>query len=581
MFDAWERVGVAVLQVNTGRFYGPDDVVEETPFEIDTYTNTCTERACTVDIAGCTLTYPGGVADTSVVTVTGKERLGNLTPVGGTFGVKSYGGRHIVDDLGTVMSVLLDATFSTDANQMASLAAVGVQPGPREVLVGPRLAGRVVTPDDLTAAGAIVEKLVTLSRAEYEAAMRSMRAVNRAVAIHDRDPTLAYALHLFALEALAQQWVPEITAWAQMPRRIRDAVDTALEGVDSGDADSIRAALIGTVQPGSLHSIRALLREKIAPSFYRDADAGLLPVKVSELERSVERAYEIRSAAVHELDVLRAEEWAITGGFDTVRAVEGDVQLSPEGVHRLARHVIRTWIETADSATSEDFHWRGVAPGIVKMRVAPEYVIWRSEGLVPGRITEYFAGAVETTAKAVAGKSEGLVPLQEVLDKAATMVGQVPEAERSFLVALHMLWTRAAAPELQLASSSKVLRKHGELVPVGSLLAFIVDLAADRLDLDAWNYETLEVLAEQRRTALRRKPTWEIPRGVDAAIFASLAVHRANAGDIASALDAVDEAIGELPGDRQLLELEQALTDGRTGFMLCTLMLLVLPEPGE
>lgn len=567
--------------MNTGRFYGPDDVVEETPFELDIHTNTCTEHPCEVDIAGYALRYPGGVSDTSVVTVSGTERLGSLTPVGSTFGVKSYGGRHIVDDLCTVVSVLLDATFTGDANQTASLVVTGLKPGPREVLVGPRLAGRVVSDETLTAAGAIVEKLVSLSRAEYEAAMRAMRAVHRAVAVHDRDPSLAYALHVFALETLAQQGAPEITTWAQMPRRIRESLDTALEGLGAGDADAIRAALIGTEQPGSLQSIRALLREKVTRSFFRDADAGLLPVKVSELDRTVERAYEIRSGAVHELEVLRAEEWVVTGGFDTVRPVGGDVQLSPEGIHRLARHVIRTWIETADSSAGEEFHWRGVAPDIVMMRVAPEYVIWQPDGLVPGRVAEYFAGAVETTAKAVAGKSEGLVPLQDVLDKAATMVGQVPPAERPFLIALHLLWTRAAAPELQLASSEKVLRKHSDLVPADSLLAFIVDLATDRLDFEQWNHEALEVLAEQRRDALRRKATWEIPRGVDAAVFASLAVHRANAGDIAGALDAVNEAIGELPGNPQLLAMEQTLTDGGTDFLLGTLALLVLQEPGQ
>jgi hypothetical protein len=570
-----------VLQVNTGRFYGPDDVVEETPFEIDIHTNTCLEQPSDIDVAGYRLRYPGGLADTSVATVSGTERLGNLTPAGSTFGVKSYGGQQIVDDLCTVLSVVLDATFTTDANEMAGLVIEAMKSGPRQVLIGPRLARRIVTTDALMAASVLIEKLVTLSRTEYEAAMRAMRAVNRAIAGRDREPTLAYALHVFALETLAQQWAPEITAWAQMPKRIRDAVDSALDGVDGGDADRIRAALVGAELPGSLQSIPALVREKVARSFYRDADAGLLPVRASELDRAVERAYEIRSGTAHELADLRPEEWVVTGGFDTVRPVDGDVQLSPEGIHRLARHVIRTWIETGESSAEEQFDWRGVVPGIVRIRVAPEYVIWQQEGLTPGRAAGYFAGAVETTAKAIAGQSEGLIPLQDVLNKAAKMVGQVPAAERPFLVALHMLWTRAASPELRLASSEKVLREHSDLVPAGSLLAFIVDLATDRLDFEPWNHEALETLAEQRREALRRKPTWEIPRGVDAAVFACLAVHRANAGDIAGALDAVNEAITELPGDPQLLEMEQTLTNGGTDFLLGTLALLAPPEPGS
>jgi len=563
-----------VLQVNTGRFYGPDDNVRETPFALEVYTNACTAEAVDVDVSDYTISYQGGVSPRTTVTISGVERLGNLTPDGSTFGVSTFGGRPLVEDLSTVLSFILGATFSTDAAETQVLVPDQVEVGPFAVLARPRTPGLLVTPGEVASVGAVVDRLVTLPRAWYTTALRAMRAIVLATRVHTSDPTLAYALHVFALESLAQETAPEITRWGDMPAQVRDVVDPVLEPVAESNADLVRAALMHVEKPGALQTFRSFVEKNVAPSYYRDRTAGLLPLRVSELRGALDRAYNIRSGAVHELAALLVEEWIVTGGFDTVRPALEEVQLAPDGMHRLARHVILTWLERCTPVDAEVFNWRSIVPGIVRMAVAPEHTIHMADGLTSETATAYFAGAVEIAARAIAGRREGLIDLRDVLNKAAKLIGQAPVDIKPFLVALHLLWARTAAPELHPASSQAVIAKHGDLVKPGSLLAFVLDIVTRTTD---WGLPTLQALANERRTALASKAKWPVPRGVAAAVFACLAVLLASDGAVGDALAALDTAIGELPGDPQLLAFEAALQNAGE-FQLDPLALLLPPE---
>ena len=51
--------------------------------------------------------------------------------------------------------------------------------------------------------------------------------------------------------------------------------------------------------------------------------------------------------------------------------------LSLEGLSRLARHVVRSFVGSAPTGTDATFNWREAIPGQMKAELAPQYWIWR------------------------------------------------------------------------------------------------------------------------------------------------------------------------------------------------------------
>jgi hypothetical protein len=58
---------------------------------------------------------------------------------------------------------------------------------------------------------------------------------------------------------------------------------------------------------------------------------------------------------LRELDI---ETWLLVGGAPTVRPAGKSLMLTHEGLNRMARHVVRTYIQRGSTELDRDYQWR-------------------------------------------------------------------------------------------------------------------------------------------------------------------------------------------------------------------------------
>jgi len=544
-----------VLQINTGKYFIDPSDVHETLQRHVLHTNTWIAERRPVRMGEAELAWSTGHGGLRTVTVSIVERLEKTNPDGSKSILIAVGGREIVQDIGDVLSFVLDAILDLDVDVVSRLTT-GEAGGPRTLLQRPFAMDRVVTAHELEDAEEFLCGLLDLNRQDYEAAMRAIRCIMRAARTARADPTLAYTLYVAALESLAQSTPAPPVPWDRLDGRKRKIFDAALVSLDEGDAERIRQAVLESERAGLASRFQAFVLEYVTSGYYRDAAAGLLPARASELPPALKEAYRVRSGNVHTLAELPREAWATTGGFDTVRPVGGRTLLTIEGIHRLARHVVRNWAEHADTVETKPFSFWNALPNILRMEIASEYWVWQADGLTASTAAKYLTGCLDIWLGIVGGHRDAWVDLRAVLVRIEQIAAGTATEQRTWMIALYAVVHGHTRPEDRRPGADDFLAKHAKLLAPPSMVSFVVALTTDALD---WSLEDYERAVALRRTQRGRGRGWEVPAVLDAALLAVLADQLDKAGRPEEAHSAVDEAIGELPGNAELMRIEQAL----------------------
>jgi hypothetical protein len=547
--------GADVLQINTGKYFKDRSDVHETLQRHVLHTNTWIGDRTPVRVGEAELAWSTGHSALRTVTVSIVERLEKTNPDGSESILIAVGGREIVQAIGEVLSFVLDATFDLDADLVGRLTT-GATGGPRTLLHRPFASERLVTAGELEDAEEFLCGLLDLNRENYEAAMRAIRCVVSAARTARTDPTLAYTLYVAALESLAQTTDAPPVLWERLDGRKRVLLDAALTGLPEEDAERIRQAVLDAERAGLASRFQAFVLGHVTGGYYRDGAAGLLPARASELPTALKEAYRVRSGNVHTLTELPKEAWATTGGFDTVRPAGGRTLLTIEGIHRLARHVVRNWAERAQTVETKPFSFWDALPNVLRMEVASEYWVWMADGLTAASAGSYLTGALDIWLGVVGGHRDAWVDLRDVLARIEKLAAGTATEQRTWMVALYAVWHGNVRTEDRRPGGDEFLAKHARLLAPPSMVSFVVALTTDRL---GWPLEDYERTAALRRAQRGRKQDWQVPAVFDAALLAVLADQLEKAGRHDEAVAAVDEAIGELPANPELMRIEQSL----------------------
>jgi len=211
--------------------------------------------------------------------------------------------------------------------------------------------------------------------------------------------------------------------------------------LDKADAERVRTAALEAERAGLAARFQSFVMGHLTDPFFRSEAAGvLLPLRASELPIALTEAYKVRSGNVHVLAQLPREAWLFTDGFDTVRPVGGRVMLTLAGLNRLSRHVVRRYIERADTVDIQPFDYRSALPNVVQMQIASEYWVWNADGLNHDTAERYFIGVVELWLNILGGHREGWVDLRDVLAKIEAITPGLDDRKRVPLLATYAMW---------------------------------------------------------------------------------------------------------------------------------------------
>jgi hypothetical protein len=252
--------------------------------------------------------------------------------------------------------------------------------------IGRRRASRdpevFLTPEDLAQAREFLIRLLPLNRPYFDAALRAIRRVVEATYLVSDDPTMAYTMFVAALESLSQLVeFPDDHDWSRYDSKKAKIIDAALDGLTDEQADPIRDAVLTIDQLSLRRRFTAFTLDHVRPSFYREeAVNARQPIRAVDLPKALDFAYQLRSKNVHALQTLAPELWVVADRAETL-PVNKIRALGLEGLNRLTRHVIRTFVDRAPTHLDESFQYRDHLPNIVRMRFAPEMWIGRPDAM--------------------------------------------------------------------------------------------------------------------------------------------------------------------------------------------------------
>ena len=557
-----------MLQIVTGMYFREGVRLNSTVHRAVLYTNREFLGSEEIGLPVGKLLPSSGFQPVSTVTVSVTEHLEALLPDGRQDILISSGGTELIDDLADVLSFALNAVFSRDHDLVHRLVPGSPQHRSRWSAAS-QLRGTfdpllAVTDAEVEDVRSFMTRLLELRRPEFEAAMRAIRRIVHAWQKVADDPTIAYTNIVAAIESLSarHRGLP-VPTWQNVDGRKRRIIDAALEDADESTAARVRQAVIEAEHAGARMRFAEFVRANVSPEFFRgEAVDALRPIRGADLRRAVSLAYDIRSRNVHSLTDLPPEAWLFSDRADTVSPPGTGVMLSLEGLSRLARHVVHSYIATAPTGTDDTFNWREAIPGQMKAELAPEYWIWTPDGLTQHTATRYLDAFIRHLNDAKAGRRQGVMNMDGVLAHVETLVpGTAPSPARTAMIALYVLWHRSLPAETHRDGALAFIAKYQEVLNVPSVSAFAAGLLTGRLS--AWSSDQWLTLATGRRDERATKSAQPLLPALDAALLMVAAEELLAAGQPGPAAQLAGWAVEEMPGNETLRAWEASVTEGQ------------------
>ena len=555
-----------MLQIVTKMYFREGVPLHSTLHREVLYTNRSFLRGDVVALPIGEIAPSTGITPVSAVTLSVIEHLEAEDPDGTPSVLVATSGIELVDSLADLLSFGLNAVFSRDSDLVRRLVPDSLDGSGRtsaSKLFRETFDGfRFVQDAELEDFRHFMTQLLALKRSNFEAAMRAIRRMVRGMQGAVDDPTVAYVDLVAALESLSDGTPGAVATWDRLDARKRGLIDTALAGADSDVAVRVRQAVMEAERLGAKSRFLTFVIDHVSPQYFRaEAADAIRPIRGPDFERAVKLAYDIRSRNVHVLDDLPPEAWVIGNRAETVSPPGMGTMLSLEGLARLARHVVRSYVGRAPVEHEMSFNWRASIPGQVHMRVAPQYWIWNADAFDHKSADQYFSAFVAHLADVLAERNESVTDMRVVLESIERLLpGTADGPAKGFMVAIYSLWHRLLSPSDHRPRAAKLLADHEHVLRRPGLPAFVVGLVSD--DLPEWTDDEWHAVAVDRRRQRSTGGSVELPAGVDAALQVIAAEQVLEAGRTDDALELVRFAIDELPGNESLIRWEAMVAAG-------------------
>jgi hypothetical protein len=264
---------------------------------------------------------------------------------------------------------------------------------------------------------------------------------------------------------------------------------------------------------------------------------------------------------VHVLKDLPPEAWVLGERADTVSPPGLGIMFSLEGLARLARHVVKSYVDRAPTDLDVDFNWRASLPGQIRVQLAPQYWLWNADAFHHKSVDRYFSGFVGHLMEALAERGEGVTDMKTVLQRIEELVpGTAEGAAKNMMVAIYALWHRVLAPDDHRPEANDFLVKYEDLLSQSEMPSFVVGLLTS--EMPEWTDEQWRQLATTRRAQRSEAQHLELPSSVDAALQAMAALKMQEVGNLDEAQAFAGFAVEEMPGNESLIAWEARLLAG-------------------
>ncbi|MDP3858934.1 MAG: hypothetical protein Q8Q73_14355 [Stagnimonas sp.] len=462
-----------------------------------------------------------------------------------------------LDDFAVVASFGLGGVFSREPETVRALT--GGRPGfssyeaPEKFVTGFFDRTTYISDEQADAFVVFVDALLALERRSYLGAMRAMRTFVAGLHSIPDDLALAYTLIVSSCESLAQDFDGFAPAWSDLDGRKRNAVDAALTDVIAVRADAVRSAILEHEHVALARRYRAFVQAHVNANYFREPNAGVHPVTRFELDGALRQAYEMRSAYIHRLRPLPTPIALPHGHWETI-TVERRPALTFQGLFRLTRHVIRTFVTERPKIEKETYNYTLEQAGVVSMEFAPQYWVWRPL-TDPADARRRLEGMLSLTTSVLNREPDAkLVDLRPMLADIERLLPQAAAAHRPALLALHILFNLLVNPDQRTPGFDAFLNEHSAEASRPSIETVVVSTVLNAHK--DWTREEHRTALELYFAERTRPKGLHAPRLLEAAACLALAEKYRIAGESSNSKLFVERAFEAHPAHVGLREFE-------------------------
>ena len=306
-----------------------------------------------------------------------------------------------------------------------------------------------------------VNDLISLDRESFLRAMRAIRTYVVALLRLTDDVTLSYTLLVASIESLAQSFSKFAPTWCDYNKAAREEIDEALNAVNDDSADKIRNVLLKFGRQGARTQFREFVHANLDPTFFNvDADGIENPIRKSDLDQMLLKAYDLRSNYIHRLKELpKALTVSIFPG-ETLQ-LDDSVQMTIRGLARTARHLTLRFVSEQPKREREIYDYRLEVSGAVPVSFEPRYWVGETKNLTLSAGVKRFEGHIDQLTALFSNKNAAeITDLRPLLSEVERLLDTGNENDRRPFIALYFLYNALLPEEQRMSNLPKIEKKY-------------------------------------------------------------------------------------------------------------------------
>lgn len=436
----------------------------------------------------------------------------------------SHGADPYLQDMAVVFSFVLNCICTTDVDLVRRLTS-----GERSISSGAapsRYVRRVFDkevfcrPDEPDLMVQFLNQLLGLERKTYLSVMRAIRTYVTGLHRIADDLELAYTLMVAAGESLAQEFDGHEPTWSQVGEDKRLPIEQALDGAPEDFAQRIKNTILSIEHTSIARRFQEFVIANVDTAYFsREFESGDHPIGRSELPEALALAYKARSNYVHQLKSL-PDSITKGHGFHETAIENRSKMLTLQGLSRLIRHVILTFVSRQPVIDREFYDYGMERAGIAQVRLVPNFWVGRADGDITHAGRDKLEGFLEELAGHFLQPGSTVTDLTDVLHKFAAQVSNMKSDKRLPYLAIHVIYSSYLGPHAVQMSAALIKIVETELSKP-SPVSLVVHTLFDQVP--EWSEETHSQTLQTYRSRRGAKSGIRFPRLFEAAIALDLA----------------------------------------------------------
>jgi hypothetical protein len=448
-----------VLQIISGKFFNDTDKVNEKASDAILYSNFSWIIPINVGLAELRPVSTSGDISSYVMRYTGKYQafpgdvlvMPSCTPA--------------VEQFRLLSSFWFRAFFHSDRQHVETLCRrsrkyLAESATPSELVAHYFKVPHKVEMDEITGFTGFINTMLGLPRAKYKQVIACLGAFFDALEAIDTNFDLAYSMFVYLLESLSQSndnYVPE---WDDYDQTIRSKLDSQFESLDPQISEGIRKTLLDAAHLKLTKRFIDFTSLHITDNFFRKEAIGLnWAIAKHDLERALKNVYATRSGYVHKLDQVHHQIHNAQPGWDTTEW-GNEPFLTLEGLVRLCRHVLMTFISRQPQINKEEIEWRNDLSGTRVARLHPQYWVWKHEGFEGKYARHTYGGFASLVLEFIQTPNTAFPDMRDLMAVIEKLAPDTKGGDRKPLLAIYELWHNVIREDGRRANWEKFLRTY-------------------------------------------------------------------------------------------------------------------------